>query len=139
VVVVVVLLVLVVVVVVLLVLVVVVVGVTVVVVVVVGVTVVVVVVVGATVVVVVVVELVDVVVVVGQLVGISIQFSHVPTEQTRITVAPIGSVIVYPATKSTAGTCVSNGVVNPFASEYKSKGPAAPPGGMVMVICINMV
>jgi hypothetical protein len=97
------------------------------------------VVVVATVVVVVVVGATVVVVVVGQLVGKSIQFSHVPTEQTRITVAPIGSVTVYPATKSTAGTCVSNGVVNPSASEYKSKGPAAPPGGMVMVICINMV
>ena len=104
-----------------------------------GATVVLVVVVATVVVVVVVGATVVVVVVVGQLVGKSIQFSHVPTEQTRIMVAPIGSVTVYPATKSTAGTCVSNGVVNPSASEYKSKGPAAPPGGMVMVICINMV
>ena len=103
-------------------------GATVVVVVVVGATVVVVVVVGATVVVVVVGATVVVLVVVGQLVGKSIQFSHVPVEQTRIMVAPIGSVTVYPATKSAAETCVSNGDANPFASENKSNGPAAPPG-----------
>jgi len=114
-------------------------GATVVVVVVVGATVVVVVVVGATVVVVVVVgATVVVLVVVGQLVGKSIQFSHVPVEQTRIMVAPIGSVTVYPATKSAAETCVSNGDANPSAFENKSNGPAAPPGGMVKVICINM-
>tara|TARA_R110001606_G_scaffold53503_2_gene132061 strand:- start:8696 stop:9112 length:417 start_codon:yes stop_codon:yes gene_type:complete len=112
-------------------------GATVVVVVVVGATVVVVVV-GATVVVVVVGATVVVLVVVGQLVGKSIQFSHVPVEQTRIMVAPIGSVTVYPATKSAAETCVSNGDANPSAFENKSNGPAAPPGGMVKVICINM-
>ena len=85
-----------------------------------------------------VVVLVDVVVVVGQLVGMSIQFSHVPTEHTRIIVAPTGSSTIYPAVKLAAGTCVSKGAVYPFASEYKSNGPAEPPGGIVMFICINM-
>jgi hypothetical protein len=47
-----------------------------------------------------------VVVVVGQLVGRSIQLSHVPTEQTLIIVAPVGSSITYPLVKVKAGTCV---------------------------------
>jgi len=81
---------------------------------------------------------VDVVVVVGQLVGMSIQFSHVPTEHTLMIVAPTGSSTIYPAVKLAAGTCVSKGAVYPFASEYKSNGPAEPPGGIVMFICINI-